>query len=118
MNGNSTTATVFATDHDTSIAAIATKIAALAGVKSAVVTPGARDITIIGNNVAVTASAVTTAGASQGTWTQVQTSNDVLRGISVSFPFLESSASTALLAFLLLLMFSLTKCPRGNFKRG
>lgn len=84
VNGNSTTATVFATDHDTTMAAIAAKIALLDDVVSAVVTPGARDITITGtNSVIITASAVTTAGASQGTWTQAQSSGDVFRGISI-----------------------------------
>ncbi|MBT8490919.1 MAG: hypothetical protein KJN62_07715, partial [Deltaproteobacteria bacterium] len=41
------------------------------------------DIVIVGDNVAVTASAVTTLGGSQGTWTQARLSNDVFRGIAI-----------------------------------
>lgn len=84
VNGNSTTATVFASTHAATMAVIAGKIAALAGIASAVYSGSGRDITIVGDNgVVVTSSAVTTAGAGQGTWTQAQSSNDVFRGISV-----------------------------------
>jgi hypothetical protein len=65
------------------MAAIVAKVAALAGVLSATLS-AARDITIIGENgVAVTASAVTTLGASQGAWTQVQSDPGVFRGIAL-----------------------------------
>lgn len=84
VNGDSTTATVFATSHAATLAAIAVKIALLPDVDTAVVGPGARDITITGlDGIAVSASAVTTLGVSQGTWTQAQSSGDVFRGISV-----------------------------------
>ena len=83
VNGNDTPAVVFATDHATTMAALAVAIAALDGVLSAVVS-AARDITIIGENgVAIDASAVTTLGASQGTWTQVQSDPGVFRGVAV-----------------------------------
>lgn len=92
VNGNSAPAEVFDTDHDTSMANLATAIALLDGVASAVVS-ASRDITIIGENgTAIDASAVTTLGASQGTWTQVQTSNDALRGLAVHQHVEQSSA--------------------------
>jgi hypothetical protein len=83
INGDALTAVVFATDHATTMAAIAAMILTHADVYSAVVS-AARDITILGvNGVAISASAVTTGGASQGTWTQVQSDPGVFRGISV-----------------------------------
>jgi len=84
VNGNSTTATVFATDHETTMAAIATKIAALAGVDTATYAGTGRDIVIVGDEgVAISASAVTTGGASQGTWTQAQSSIEKFVGLAV-----------------------------------
>jgi len=83
VNGNATDPVVFDTDHATTMALIAAAIAALDGVLSATYAGSGRDIVIVGDNVAVSASAVTTLGASQGTWTQAQLSNDVFRGIAV-----------------------------------
>jgi hypothetical protein len=77
INGTALTATIFATDSDTTLAAIATKIAAVAGVQSATVTSvggtASDDRTIVivptdpVNGVSVD-SFVTTLGASQNTW--------------------------------------------------
>lgn len=84
VNGNATTATVYATSHEATMAAIAAKVAVLTGVASATYSGTGRDITIIGENgIEIDASAVTTLGASQGTWTQAQSSNDTVRGISI-----------------------------------
>ncbi len=83
VNGVPTTATVYATSHAATMEAIRAKIAAITGVKSATYPGSGRDITIIGNNIAISASAVTTLGASQPTWTEVLSSNDAFRGLSV-----------------------------------
>jgi len=83
INGDALDAVVFDTDHDTTMALIAAKIAEHADVLSATVS-AARDITIIGlNGVVISASAVTSLGASQGTWTQVQSDPGVFRGIAL-----------------------------------
>ena len=95
VNGNDTAAVVFDTDHATTMALIATAIAALDGVLSATYAGSGRDIVIVGDNVAVTASAVTTLGASQGTWTQDQESNDVFRGVSLHQHVEKTSAGVA-----------------------
>lgn len=84
VNGNATTATVYGTSHEATMAAIAAKIALLDGVASATYPGSGRDITIIGENgVVIDASAVTTLGDSQGTWTQAQTSNDAFVGVAL-----------------------------------
>jgi len=77
------TATVFATDHATTMAAIATKIAAVPGVASAVVA---------GNTIVVTGSAdkdvrltgiLVTGGGGQATATVPYTSSDSFAGVAV-----------------------------------
>lgn len=83
VNGNSTIAVVFASDHETTMAALAVQIATLTGVLSATYSGAGRDIVILGDKVAVTSSAVTTAGATQGAWTEAVSSTGVFRGISL-----------------------------------
>lgn len=77
INGTALTATVFATNSDTTLAAIATKIAAVSGVLSATVTSVGgttsddRTIVIVPTNPVTGVSIdgfVTTLGASQNTW--------------------------------------------------
>jgi hypothetical protein len=83
INGVAETAVVFATSHAATMALIAAEIETNADVLSAVVS-AARDITIIGlNGIAISASAVTTGGSSQGAWTQVQSDPGVFRGIAI-----------------------------------
>lgn len=83
VNGNDTIAVVFASDHETTMAALAVQIATLTGVLSATYSGAGRDIVILGDTVVVSSSAVTTLGATQGAWTQVQSSTGVFRGISL-----------------------------------
>lgn len=83
INGDALDAVVFDTDHDTTMALIAAEIADHEDVYSATVT-ASRDITIIGKDgIAISASAVTTGGASQAGWTQVQSDPGVFRGVLV-----------------------------------
>lgn len=83
INGDALDAVVFDTDHDTTMALIAAEIETHEDVLSATVT-AARDITILGlDGVAISASAVTTGGASQPTWSQVQSDPGTFRGISI-----------------------------------
>lgn len=88
VNGTITalTPTTFVTDHATTMAAIATKIAAVSGIASAVVS--GNTIVVTGNantDVRLTSFAVT-AGGSQATVTVPYTSNDVFRGIVMADP--------------------------------
>lgn len=88
--GNATetdlTATVFATDHATTLAAIATKIAAIDGIASAEATAASDLITVTaerGYSVVLSAF-VTTGGAGQPTWSYTQTGSLTgLAGVSL-----------------------------------
>lgn len=85
------TATTFATDSATTLAAIAAKIAAISGIASAVV--AGNTIVVTGNantDIRVT-GAVVTAGASQATVTVPYTSSDVFKGIAVRDPMRENN---------------------------
>lgn len=95
VNGTALAAVVYGTDHATTIAAIAAKIATHADVLSAVVS-AARAITVLSkNNVALTVTIVTTGGVSQPTWTPVQSDPGVFRGVSVHRHVEKSSAGVA-----------------------
>jgi hypothetical protein len=84
VNGNDTAPVVYATSHAATMTALAAAIAGLDDVLSATYPGSGRDITIVGEDgVAIDASAVTTLGASQGTWTQVQSDPGVFRGIAI-----------------------------------
>jgi len=80
VNGLATSATVYASSHDATMAAIAVKVAALSGVRSA--TAAARTITIeMESQVAAPViSAVTSSGSSQGAWTATADNNAIYPG--------------------------------------
>lgn len=99
VNGVATTATVYGTSHVATMEAIRVKIAALAGVLSATYAGSGRDIVIVGDNVVVTASAVTTLGSSQPTWSEAQTTNDIIRGLSLH-QHVEKDLSTGVAEYL------------------
>lgn len=84
INGTAMTSVPFDTDHATTMANLAAEILTHADVLSATYAGSGRDIVIIGDNgKGIDASAVTTNGASQGTWTQVQALNGALRGVAL-----------------------------------
>jgi hypothetical protein len=84
LNGTALDAVVYATSHADTMAAIAAEIDTHPDVQSADYPGSGRDIEIIGlNGAEVSASAVTTGGASQAGWTQVQAVNGVFRGIAM-----------------------------------
>lgn len=83
VNGNSTTATVYATDHDTTMAAIAAKVAALPGVASASAATTVITYQMTDQTTAPIGSAVTTAGSTQPTWTAATDVNTIKKGMPV-----------------------------------
>ena len=89
------TATVFATDHATSLAALATKIEAVAGVLTATPVTADDTITVIADpDVEVTLSAfVTTLGSGQPTYTYTETTTDRFVGITLHKQSAEMSSS-------------------------
>lgn len=95
VNGTALTATVYATSHAATMAAIATKIEAIDGVASATV-GGANDrtITVLAEDgTAISASGfVVTLGASQATVTQTNTTTDVFQGVSGAKANVEQAA--------------------------
>ncbi len=76
-------ATVFATDDPTTLAAIAAKIAAVPGVKSAIAANGT--ITVVAaDDVSVTLSNFATAGgAGQTTWSYADSTDDLFAGVAL-----------------------------------
>jgi hypothetical protein len=86
------TATTFATDHATTMAAIATKIAAVSGVASATVS--GNTIIVVGNaNTDVRLTGITvTGGSTQATATVPYTSADTFKGIVMADPTRVSGA--------------------------
>lgn len=99
INGTALTATVFATNSDTTLAAIATKIAAISGVLSATVTTVAgttaddRTIVIVPSNPVTGVSIdgfVTTLGATQNTWA-VTTSSTSQTGAVIDYLGVDST---------------------------
>jgi len=84
INGTALDPVVYADSHADTMAAIAAAIEADDAVLTATYPGSGDDITIIGaDGVAIDASAVTTGGAGQPTWTQVQSDPGVVRGILV-----------------------------------
>jgi len=84
---NTTSATVFATDHATTMAAIAAKIAAFTGISSCTVTDAnSRTLYIVAeDNVQISdAEATTTLGGSQAAWTATNDSGDELYAIAAT----------------------------------
>lgn len=72
VDGTATTATVYATSHAATMAAIVTKVAALATVAKAWLdTSNNRIIHIIGVGATITAAGETTLGATQPTWAAI-----------------------------------------------
>ena len=87
-------ATAFITDDPTTLAAIAAKIAAVVGVKSAM--PGNGNITVVANpDTSVTLSNfVTTGGAGQPAWSCADRSADLFLGISIFEQTIENDLNT------------------------
>jgi hypothetical protein len=84
VNGVAHSAVVFATSDVLTMAAIAAEIATDDAVLSATYPGSGDDITVIGaNGQAISVTAVTTLGAGQPTWSQVQSDQGVFRGISL-----------------------------------
>lgn len=90
VNGTALSATAFATSSDSTLAALAAKIALLEGIKSATVVPVSgnssddRVIEIVGEGITpVTGSFTVTGGASQATVTVAQSDNRIYKGMPV-----------------------------------
>ena len=82
VNGVAHDPVVFITDHATTMAAIATELETDSAVLSATVSGD--DITVIGaDGQAISVTGVTTLGAGQITWSEVQSDEGVFRGISI-----------------------------------
>ncbi len=84
VNGNATTATVYASSHAATMEAISVKVRLLANVVSCVV--AGDTLTIIMDDVDAVTTAVTTLGSSQPTWSAAYTSNDTIKGLTVYRP--------------------------------
>jgi len=89
----STSATVYATSHAATMAAIAAKVAAIDGIASCTVTGGAnRTLTITAeDNVALSGLTITTTGGSAVTWSYTYDTNDSLYAISFAEAGLEQA---------------------------
>lgn len=85
INGNATTATVYATSHNATMNAIKAKIEALAGVTSVTLTDATNNLefTVETEGVVISAAAAVTLGDSQPTVTVTLSSDDIFRGIAI-----------------------------------
>jgi len=86
VNGVSTAAVVFDTDHDTTMDALLAAVSGLSTVSSASLTDGSGDnrtIRIEAIGTAIVVSTAVTLGATQATGTPTYSSDDLFRGVSV-----------------------------------
>lgn len=82
VNGVATTATVYASDHATTMAAIVTKLNALSGVKALLDTSDNKIIWIKAVDTDIVATAVTTLGSTQPSWTITYTTQMIFVGVA------------------------------------
>jgi hypothetical protein len=94
------TATAFATDHATTLAAIATKIDAVSGVASAVAAGDAITVKAENDTEVILSGFQTTGGAGQPTWTTAESTTDAFAGVSLHGHHIEQDNTTGIAQYL------------------